>query len=109
MRGHDVFSAIGDPTRRHMLDLLSSSELPAGQIAIPFSITRPAISQHLDVLRRAGLVSVRRRGRQQLYRLEPEPLREVYDWAAHYLRFWNDKLSSLGNYLNEREREGNER
>lgn len=84
-----------------MLDLLATSELPAGQLAMPFSITRPAVSQHLHVLRRAGLVSVRKRGRQHLYRLHPEPLREVYDWAAHYQHFWNDKLSSLGNFLNE--------
>jgi DNA-binding transcriptional ArsR family regulator len=84
-----------------MLDLLSRGELPAGQIAAPFSITRPAVSQHLHVLRKAGLVSVRRSGREQLYRLRAEPLREIYDWAAHYVHFWNDKLSALGQYLNE--------
>ena len=79
-----------------MLDLLSRGDLPAGQIAAPFSITRPAISQHLLVLRRAGLVSVRKRGREQVYQLKANPLRQVYDWAAHYVRFWNSKLSGLG-------------
>jgi len=101
LRGHDVFAAVGDPTRRKMLDLLSRGHLPAGQIAAPFSITRPAVSQHLLVLRRAGLVTVRKRGREQVYRLKAEPLREVYDWAEHYLHFWNDKLSALGRYLDQ--------
>jgi len=84
-----------------MLDLLSQGDLPAGQIATPFSITRPAVSQHLLVLRRAGLVTVKKRGREQVYRLKAEPLREVYDWAEHYLHFWNDKLSALGEYLDQ--------
>ncbi len=86
-----------------MLDLLSQGDLPAGQIAVPFPITRPAVSQHLHVLRKAGLVSVRKQGREQVYRLRPEPLREVFDWAAHYVHFWNDKLSALGQYLDEKE------
>jgi DNA-binding transcriptional ArsR family regulator len=75
--------------------------LPAGQIAAPFSITRPAVSQHLLVLRRAGLVTVKKRGREQVYRLKADPLREVYDWAEHCLHFWNDKLSTLGQYLDQ--------
>jgi DNA-binding transcriptional ArsR family regulator len=86
-----------------MLDLLSSGEMAAGQIAAPFAITRPAVSQHLHVLRKAGLVSVRKQGREHVYRLRPEPLREVFDWAAHYAHFWNEKLFALGQYLNETE------
>jgi len=101
LRGHDVFAAVGDPTRREMLDLLSRGDLPAGRIAAPFSITRSAVSQHLLVLRKAGLVSGRKRGREQVYRLKAEPLREVYDWAAHYVHFWNDKLAALGQYLDQ--------
>jgi len=84
-----------------MRDLLLRGELAAGQIAAPFSITRPAVSQHLLVLRNAGLVSVRKRGREQAYCLRAEPLREVYDWAEHYVHFGNEKMSALGHYLNE--------
>ena len=101
LRGHDVFAAVGDPTRRRVLDLLASGELAAGEIAAPFAITRPAVSQHLHILRRAGLVSARRAGREHLYRLCAEPLREVYDWVEHYNRFWGEKLSALGHYLDE--------
>jgi DNA-binding transcriptional ArsR family regulator len=94
-----VFAAIGDPTRRKVLDLLSSRQLAAGEIASQFHFSRPAISQHLHVLRRAKLVAVRKKGREQIYRLNPEPLREVYDWIEHYQEFWNSKVAALGDYL----------
>jgi DNA-binding transcriptional ArsR family regulator len=99
MRGHDVFAAVGDPTRRAVLDMLRRGQLAAGEIARPFRMSRPAISQHLGVLRRAGLVSVRRQGREQIYSLRPEPLRDVYDWVEHYRAFWPEKLEALGAYL----------
>jgi DNA-binding transcriptional ArsR family regulator len=99
IRGTDVFAAIGDPTRRRVLDMLSREELPAGRIAGHFRISRPAISQHLHVLRRARLVVVQRRGRKHVYRLNPQPLHEVYDWIEHYSRFWPAKMASLGTYL----------
>jgi DNA-binding transcriptional ArsR family regulator len=102
VRGHDVFAAVGDPTRRKVLDLLVGGELAAGEIAAPFSITRPAVSQHLRILRRAGLVTVRRQGREQIYGLRAKPLRQVHDWVGHYERFWNEKLVALGQYLDER-------
>jgi DNA-binding transcriptional ArsR family regulator len=95
----DVFSAIADPTRRRLLDLLSESESPVTVLARRFAVSRPAISQHLRILRDAGLVTERRSGRQRLYRLRPQPLRQVYDWAAHYQRFWHKKLRSLGRHL----------
>ncbi len=98
-RGDDVFAAIGDATRRQVLDMLSRESLPAGEIAARFQISRPAISQHLSVLRRVRLVAVERRGREQIYRLNPEPLRQVHDWIAHYNRFWTEKLGALGDYL----------
>ena len=101
LRGSDVFAAVGDPTRRKVLDLLVGGELAAGEIAAPFSITRPAVSQHLRVLRRAGLVTVRRRGREQIYGLQARRLRQVYDWVEHYEQFWNEKLVALGEYLDK--------
>jgi DNA-binding transcriptional ArsR family regulator len=101
----DVFAAVGDPTRRRVLDLLSRGELPVRQIAAPFAMTRPAISQHLRILRRARLVEVRRAGRERFYRLRARPLREVYDWVTHYQRFWQGKLKALGAYLEAQHQE----
>lgn len=94
-----TFRAISDPTRREILDRLSVGEQPAGELGSHFAISQPAMSQHLRVLREAGLVTTRREGRRRLYRLEPRPLREVYDWVAHYEHFWTDKLAALGEYL----------
>ncbi len=98
-RGGDVFAAVGDPTRRRVLDMLSRGDLAASAIASPFRISRPAVSRHLTVLRRAGLVSVTRRGREHIYRLRAQPLHEVFDWVEHYRAFWNEKISALGDYL----------
>lgn len=64
-------------------------------------MSQPALSQHLSVLRRANLVSQRRDGRRRLYRINPEPLREIYDWIEHYRRFWDAKLDALGLFLDE--------
>src|SRR5438552_11123543 len=66
----DVYQAIADPTRRQILDLLAGAELPVNDLAAPFAMSRPAISQHLRVLREAGLVTDRKAGRQRLYRLQ---------------------------------------
>ena len=101
VRGSDVFAAIGDPTRRRVLDLLSRKEMPAGEIADRFRISRPAISQHLKVLRRARLVKAKRCGREQIYSLSPEPLHEVFEWMEQYKQFWDSKLVALGDYLEE--------
>lgn len=97
----DVFRAIADPTRRALLDRLRAKELSVAELAAPFRMTQPAISQHLRVLREADLVRPQRVGRQQVYRLNAKPLRQVRDWAAHYERFWEQKLGALGKYLDE--------
>ncbi len=94
-----VFFAIGDPTRRRMLDLLLVSEMTVTQLAKPFRMTQPAISQHLRVLRQAGLVDAEWLGRERRYRLRGQRLRGVYDWVAHYQKFWNEKLAALGDLL----------
>lgn len=92
-----VLQALADPTRRRILDLLATKEMAAGEIAGQFpQISRPAVSQHLAVLREAGLVSERQAGRFRLYRLEPEPLREIWEgWLQKYQRFWDDRLLDL--------------
>ena len=87
--------------RRRVLDLLSQNKMLAGEIAERFRTSRPAMSQHLQVLRRARLVKARRCGREQIYSLRAEPLHEVYKWVAHYRQFWGSKLAALGDYLDE--------
>jgi len=105
----DVFHAVGDATRRRILVLLGEGERPVNALARPFRMTRPAVSQHLRVLRQAGLVGVRRAGRERYYRLRGERLREVYDWAAYFERFWTEKLKALGDYLDRGKGEGSKR
>ncbi len=97
----NVYQAIADPTRRQLLDRLGEGEQAVNNLARPFPVSRPAISQHLRVLRDVGLVEERRVGRERRYRLCAEPLREVYDWVAHYDRFWRQHLEKLGEYLKE--------
>ena len=95
----EVFQAIADPTRRALLDLLRQQERPVNSLVERFEISQPAISQHLRVLRHAGLVSERRVGRQRFYRLQGEALGQVADWLAHYEEFWKAKLAALGRHL----------
>ena len=103
----DVYAAIADPTRRRILDLLAHAGRSVTELAEPFAMSRPAISQHLKVLRDAGLVAEQRSGRQRIYRLAPDGLREVDMWLASYRRFWRTKLAALGEYLDaEAAREG---
>lgn len=97
----DVFRAISDPTRRAVLDRLAAGELGVGEIASAFDSTLSAISQHLKVLLDTGLVTQRREGRQRIYALNPEPLREVSEWVTQYERFWTQRLDRLGKYLDE--------
>ncbi len=81
----DVFRAISDPTRRAILDLLNERERSVTDLLRPFRMTQPAISQHLGVLRKAGLVRCRRIGRGSVYRVEKKPLEKVYHWVAAYV------------------------
>jgi DNA-binding transcriptional ArsR family regulator len=90
-----AFQAVADPTRRAVLDLLRRGSQPAGQIASAFPISRPAISKHLRLLRRAHLVREHREGRNRVYQLNPEPLRVVDSWIEQYRVFWTASLNSL--------------
>lgn len=98
-RADTVFRAVADPTRRAVLELLRERDRSVSELAEPFRMTQPAVSQHLRVLRNAGLVRARKDGRRRVYRLEAARLREVYDWAEHFARFWPRKLDALGGYL----------
>ena len=102
MRHHSVtysaeatFHALADPTRRAVLDLLRQGSRPAGDIARSFPVSRPAISKHLRLLRRAHLVQERREGRHRFYQLNPEPLKAVDGWLEQYRVFWQASLNNL--------------
>lgn len=94
-----VFRAVGDPTRRAILVELSRREHGVSELCALFDVSQPAVSQHLGVLREAGLVTVRQEGRARIYALEADPLREVRDWAATFEKFWDGKLDALGTVL----------
>ena len=96
----DVFTALANPTRRDLLQaLLERGPQPAQELADRFEMARPSVSEHLRVLRQAGLVDEHRSGRQRIYRLDAGPLREVADWLTPYERFWRDRLVSLRELL----------
>lgn len=99
-----TFKAVSEPTRRRILELLADGEHTVSELHAHFEMSQPAISQHLKVLLDAGLVEPVREGRTRVYRLLAEPLREVHDWAAHYERFWTQKLDALGKYLDHQEK-----
>lgn len=94
-----TFQALADPTRRAVLDLLRRGSQPAGAIAEAFPVSRPAISKHLRLLRRAHLVHEHREGRNRVYQLNPEPLRAVDSWLDQYRNFWKMSLSNLKTFV----------
>jgi DNA-binding transcriptional ArsR family regulator len=98
----DVFAALANPTRRGLLGLLRErGPLPVQELASHFDMARPSVSEHLKVLKDAGLVRERRDGRQRYYRLEAEALLAVSDWLTPYERFWREKLAGLRTLLDE--------
>jgi len=96
-----TFAALADPTRRAILARLASGETSVSELAKPFEMTLPAVTKHLKVLQRAGLVTQGRRAQWRPCRLDPKPLREVADWVEQYRRFWDERLDRLGDYLRE--------
>nr|WP_042179371.1 metalloregulator ArsR/SmtB family transcription factor [Kibdelosporangium sp. MJ126-NF4]CEL13784.1 Transcriptional regulator, ArsR family [Kibdelosporangium sp. MJ126-NF4]CTQ88152.1 Transcriptional regulator, ArsR family [Kibdelosporangium sp. MJ126-NF4] len=98
----DVYHAVADPTRRGVLEALRDhQELAVSAIAEQLDVGMPLLSRHLAVLRAAGLVTEQRNGRQRLYRLQPEPLHQLHDWAATFAEFWAERLHSLTDYLRD--------
>jgi DNA-binding transcriptional ArsR family regulator len=98
----DVFRAISDPTRRAILDRLRAGPAPVNALASEFAQSRPAISKHLGVLRKARLVSEQRSGRERLYELEPMPLQQVAGWIEGYRWFWQLSLDNLKRHLEKK-------
>src|ERR1700691_2412704 len=94
-----TFQALADPTRRAVLDLLRRGSQPAGEIAGAFPVSRPAISKHLRLLRRAHLVQEHREGRHRVYQLNAEPLKAVDAWLEQYRVFWQTSLANLKTFV----------
>jgi DNA-binding transcriptional ArsR family regulator len=96
-----TFAALADPTRRAILARLASGEASVTELAEPFDMTLPAVTKHLKVLERAGLIRRGRAAQWRPCRLEAKPLEEVADWVAQYRRFWEQRLDRLEKYLHE--------
>lgn len=94
-----VFSALADPTRRAILARLTEGDANVAELAAPFNVSQPAISRHLKVLERAGLISRMRRATARLSHLEAEPLREATGWLARYQEFWDERFDRLDTLL----------
>ena|SRR5205823_15069794 len=88
----DAFNAVAEPRRRDILNFLALQERPVAEIVASLRLRQPSVSKHLRVLRNVGLVSVRRDGRQKLYRTNSEAIRPLHEWAATFERFWRHQL-----------------
>jgi DNA-binding transcriptional ArsR family regulator len=97
----DVFRAIAEPHRRALIDLMGPGPRDVGELVAGSGMSYSATSQHLAILRDAGLVSSRSSGRRRLYELHPGPLKAVHDWSARYGEFWRERLETLGDVLRE--------
>ena len=96
-----TFAALADPTRRAILSRLASGAASVTELAAPFKMSLPAVSKHLKVLQRAGLISRGRDAQRRPCTLEAVPLKEVADWVAHYQRFWAQSFDRLDAYLHQ--------
>lgn len=96
-----MFAALADPTRRAILARLTHGEATVNELALPFAMSLPAVSRHLKVLERAGLISRGREAQWRPCRLEPAALKAVDDWLDAYRQFWNDSFDRLDEYLAE--------
>jgi DNA-binding transcriptional ArsR family regulator len=96
-----LFTAMANPVRRRLLELLRDGSQTAGALAAQFDLSRPAVSEHLQVLRRASLVREEARGRERHYHLTAEPLSTVSDWLHPFERYWRDRLRTLSHIMEE--------
>jgi DNA-binding transcriptional ArsR family regulator len=100
-----TFAALADPTRRAILARLAKGEATVTELATPFELSLPAISKHLKVLQRAGLIEQGRQAQWRPCRLKPEGLRDVADWIGQYKHHWEESLDRLDDYLNDLQKE----
>ncbi len=104
-----TFSALADPTRRAILARLALGELSVGEIARPFKMSGPAVTKHLNVLQRVGLITRGRLAQWRPFRLEAKPLQEVADWVEEYRQFWEQSFDRLDDYLVELQKQEKKR
>lgn len=104
-----TFAALADPTRRAILARLASGDAAVKDLAGPFRISAPAITKHLKVLERAGLISRSRDAQLRPCRLEPAPLKDISEWVERYRLIWEDRFSQLDDYLEEMKRKEKKR
>lgn len=97
----EIFRALADPTRRAVYERLSGGEMSVGVLAAGFSISQPAVSQHLAALKRAGLVVERKQGRNAFYRADPQGLQPLSSWVDRYRGFWPERIERLKGVLKE--------
>ena len=103
----DAFNAVAEPRRREILDVLALGERPVNDLVSLLGLAQPQVSKHLRVLREVGLVEVRDKGRQRMYRLNGAPLKPIHDWVKSYEQSWNERFDKLDAVLNELKRKEN--
>lgn len=96
-----AFDVLAEPNRRRILDLLRGKERAVGDLVDVLAVSQPAVSKHLAVLRKAGLVEVRTEGQRRIYTVRPEPLQDIDAWLAPYRRMWAERLDALEQRLDE--------
>src|SRR5713101_2592927 len=104
-----TFAALADPTRRAILTRLALCDASVGELAEPFDMSLPAVSKHLKVLERAGLIVRGREAQWRPARLQASPLKDIADWVEYYRRHWEESFDRLDNYLKELQRKDNQR
>lgn len=109
MMRRDVFQAIADPTRRHIIGLLAGRSLTLNTVAGNFDISRPAISKHIRILTECGLVTIRQKGRERFCQANMKRLKLVADWTEKYRMFWNNKLDALEVFLDDEKKPATKR
>ena len=101
MKAPDIFAVLANPVRRRILELLLEKPFTVNALVDEFRLHRPAVSEHLQVLRKAKLVKDEKRGRERFYRIEPLRLGEVYEWIKPFERYWRKRMQALNDLLNE--------
>jgi len=97
----DAFNAVAEPRRRQILDVLAGGERPVNDLVALLGLAQPQVSKHLRVLREVGVVDVRERGRQRLYRLNGHALKPIHDWVKAYERLWAERFDELDDVLED--------
>lgn len=97
-----TFQVLGDPSRHAIVELLRSGERPVGELVESLSLSQPAVSKHLRVLKEAGIVEARAEAQRRVYRIRPEPFVELDGWLAGYRQLWNEHLDRLEEHLERR-------